>query len=176
MEIEVRVPKSIPNLEIDAVVELITAGNEVPRDGLRKRVLRCQHIVTTKVSGQTVGVSAIKAINPRYIKKLRIKAGYAKLPCDASEWGYSYVHPDWRRRSLYGSMLEAQSAKIATPTFATVRTANVVALSFLITHGWERVGETWKGRQGDVCLVILPNSFNISIIRRAWSFVTRLVS
>jgi predicted GNAT family N-acyltransferase len=141
--------------DLAACVRLVTDGDAVRPEYARRDLPRSLIVATARKAGEIVGVGTIKTVRPNYASGIAKKSG-VDFAARTPELGYVAVHPDHRGKRLSHRLLEALLTGRNTMFFAT--TSSEPMKRALANAGFSQMGETWKGRRGDVLSLWIKES------------------
>lgn len=148
LEFVIKCGPELPPSELNVFLGLVKCGGAVDESYVRRGLKRPgAKAVFAMVSGQTVGVAALKVPKDTYRRNIEVESG-ERIPVKTFEFelGYVSVHQNYRRKGLGKSLTERVVSLSSFGLFSTTGSCSMMRI--LCDSGFSRIGNPWRNDSG----------------------------
>lgn len=151
---KIKEPSGCNKEEIDIFYQLVLKGEQVEKAGFRDRIERAKLLAFHYEGNTLVGVAALKRPNETYTKEVFRKAKVSEESGKYNlEVGWAFTIKEYRGKGICcGLVKKIVDASKSENIFATTKTGNLQMQKILEKNGFQKVGETYRGRTDEYYL------------------------
>lgn len=143
MKWEIQAPALVKENYLTQIITLVVSGNQIPKQGLKERLLRSDLIAFGILGDIVVTTATIKNPAASYSTRVFHQSQSPYLSGDfKKELGYIATHPDHEGKGYCQHLLSILLRGIDSPMFATTRKASMIHI--LSKHGFTQTGKLYK--------------------------------
>ena len=156
MDLHIKSPADCTPMQLKQFADQVRQGGKVINDGLETRMGHAKFLAFAYEGPKLIGVAALKNPDPHYREEVFNSTGSELNPYRfASELGWTYVNPPFRRRGVSKAMITALMTRVTTQAiFVTMQSNHSSMIRVLSQLGFRQEGRAYRSRRGSYPLVL----------------------